>query len=215
MAIDVNTTTSCHASPFAAAPYLLSQIHDATPPQASADDETTRAALASGRAALMSLVRARSPPRRVCLPLLFYAIPLLEASPATPAANTQSSSSGALFSSSDVQQLLSWVSECAAAGSMWGGAGLASCWGAGAGVGVGGAGAGAAGQGLAQMAAALGVSDRYAKDVQLALVRAVARAHVLENSGGGAGAGAGAGAGMGAAAAAGARQQQQLTLVRG
>ncbi len=165
----------------------------------------------------MALVRARSPPRRVCLPLLFYAIPLLEASPAAPAANTQSSSSGTtsapLFSSSDVHQLLAWVSECAAAGGVWGGAGLASCWGAGAAGGVGVGGAGAAGQGLAQMAAALGVSDRYAKDVQLALVRAVARAHVLENSGGGAA--AGAGAGPGAAAALGMRQQQQLTLVRG
>ncbi|KAG2451597.1 hypothetical protein HYH02_004192 [Chlamydomonas schloesseri] len=171
---------------------------------ASPENPRVTEALSAGRAALLSMARRRTPPRRLCLPLLFYCIPLLEAS----------ASSGRLFSSADMQDLLAWAGECARGGAMAPG----GAWALGVG---GGAGGGLGPKGLGALAAAAGVPERYAKDVQLALVRAVARSHVMENSGGagapavlaaagaagaGAGVGAGAGAGVGAFGASGGRQ---------
>ncbi|KAG2489150.1 hypothetical protein HYH03_012376 [Edaphochlamys debaryana] len=143
---------------------------------AGPDDPSALTALASARSALLALVRTRTAPRRLCLPLLSYALPLLEAT----------AGGGRCLSSADLRDLAAWAAECAG-GAAVGGLGL--------GLGAGMGGGGAAG-GLAAAAAALGVSERYGRDVALALVRAVARAHVMEHSGpaaGGQGAGAGAG----------------------
>lgn len=92
------------------------------------------------------------------MPLLFYVIPLLEAS----------AEGGRLFSFKDVKELVNWAGECAR------GVGAAST---GAGIVT-----GPTGQalGFGVMAVVLGVPERYARDVQLALVRASARSHILQ-----------------------------------
>ncbi|EFJ44604.1 hypothetical protein VOLCADRAFT_95258 [Volvox carteri f. nagariensis] len=151
------------------------------------DDPATLGSLAAGHAAFMSMVRRRTPPRRLCLPLLFYAIPLLEAS----------AGGGRLFSTDDVQLLRQWASDCARGA-------VATSIGTAAGSG----GSGGTGGPMGALAAMLRVHDRYARDVQLALVRATARSHVLQYSGGGSGCGGalgglGGSGGVGAAAAGG------------
>eukprot|EP00198_Chlamydomonas_reinhardtii_P004882 XP_001694218.1 predicted protein [Chlamydomonas reinhardtii] len=60
------------------------------------EDARVTEALSAGRAALLSMARRRTPPRRLCLPLLFYCIPLLEAT----------AGGGRLLSSADMQDLL-------------------------------------------------------------------------------------------------------------
>lgn len=155
--------------------------------QAPPEDARVTEALSAGRAALLSMARRRTPPRRLCLPLLFYCIPLLEAT----------AGGGRLLSSADMQDLLTWAGECARGGATAPGA----AWAVGPDGGLGG---GPGPKGLGALAAAAGVPERYAKDVQLALVRAVARSHVMENSGGAGGAAAaGAGAGTGTFGASG------------
>ncbi|GFR51572.1 hypothetical protein Agub_g13910, partial [Astrephomene gubernaculifera] len=150
----------------------LAEARDANAPPTDPD---TLSALSSGRSALLSMVRRRTPPRRLCLPLLFYCIPLLEATAA----------GGRLFSAADMQALLQWATECARATATMaitsGAAAAFGLYGSGVASGVGAAGGGGGG-GLGALAAALGVPERYARDVQLTLVRGMARAHVLDHS---------------------------------
>jgi hypothetical protein len=135
-------------------------------PQPSSGPAGVRAALEEGRAALLAVAEGRAAPQRLVLPLLAYALPLLEAQPPVlPEAPPPSP----VFSSADVAALLSWAAEAArrvAAGGGWAAGGGSQPW--------------------AALAAAAGLPQRVGADVAAALVRAAARSHALENSRGGA-----------------------------
>ncbi|GLI65398.1 hypothetical protein VaNZ11_008954 [Volvox africanus] len=142
----------------------LAAARDANAPP---DDPAVLKSLSAGHTALMSMVASRTPPRRLSVLLLFYALPLLEATAA----------GGRLFSLPDVQQLLDWMSECECrVGAVSGGEGLV-----------------------------LSYPDAppCARAVQLALVRAMARAHTLQNESAGGGNVGGVGGAMIQAAAGG------------
>ncbi|GIL76690.1 hypothetical protein Vretifemale_6209 [Volvox reticuliferus] len=139
----------------------MGQLAAARDSNAQPDDAAVLNSLSAGHDALMSMVRGRTPPRRLFVALVFYALPLLEATAA----------GGRLFSLADVQQLLDWMGECESR-----------------------VGAASAGEGTV-------LSDpdasRCARSVQLALVRAMARAHTLQEESNGAATGDSVGSGRG------------------